>query len=101
MLDAWASSPNIKNFHAYAASKIALSEFTTNSNNMLTNNIRVVGLELGATLYKPEQPATIFKSLQKELPTTIDDVLQLVDYIIETEELRGEIINIPKWKLTH
>jgi NAD(P)-dependent dehydrogenase (short-subunit alcohol dehydrogenase family) len=101
LLDAWASIATPKMFGNYIKSKRALAQYTQASKLDLPANIRVNAIELGMVLYKEGQPKEIFLDLQKKFPTTLDDILQVIDYLVKDRSLRGEIINIPQWKLAH
>lgn len=99
MLDAWARAAETKQFKTYRASKLMLTKFTKDSVRIMPNHIRVNGVELGMVLYKQGQSKKKFAKLQKKFPTSVDDILEVVDYIVKNEDIRGEVINIPEWKL--
>lgn len=100
MLDVWASTMPI-NFESYALSKMALGLFTRNFARLLPLNARINGIALGVVLYKSGQSKDIFLELQKKFPTSIDDILKAIDYIISHKELRGEVIKLTEWKPEH
>lgn len=98
ILDAWATNAKSKNFQNYIASKRKLAKYTSTPNPTLS---RVNAIELGVVLHKEGQDKVAFDKLKQKFPTSVDDIFQVIDYIISDNNVRGEIINIPKWKLVH
>ncbi len=100
MLDVWATTMPV-NFESYALTKVALGLFTRNFARLLPLNARINGIALGVVLYKAGQAKDVFLELQKKFPTSIDDILKAIDYIISHKELRGEVIKLTEWKPEH
>lgn len=100
MLDVWASTMPA-NFGSYALTKMALGLFTRSFVKLLPQNARVNGIALGCVLYKAGQAQDVFLELQKKFPTSIDDILKAIDYIVLHKEIRGEVLKLTEWKPAH
>lgn len=92
ILDAWASTLPDK-FMNYALSKITLEDFTKGMKKRKVRDFRVVGLMIGATLFKEGQKREVFDKIPQ---TSIEDVCKAVDFVLSGNVQNGEILDLTK-----
>lgn len=93
MLDKWAH--DAKNFLSYSMSKLALETFISKQHAI---NTRSFGILLGFILYNDKFPKEFFDKMQKTYPSSIEDLLNALDFILSDDTLNGDIIDLAKWK---
>lgn len=94
ILDTWAQDlPGV--FLSYTLSKNALRDFTLIASQTAPKSIRINGISLGFTLYKPGNSKQLFEERQKKYPTTPELVCQMTDFIL-SEKMNGKIIDLTK-----
>lgn len=92
ILDSWALT-HPKNFLNYALSKIALTDFTIGMKNQEIGSFKVVGVMLGATLFKEGQKREVFDKIPQ---TSVEDVCKAVDFVLSGNVQNGEILDLTK-----
>ena len=94
ILDTWAQDlPD--NFLSYTLSKNALRDFTLMASQTAPKSIRINGISLGFTLYKPGSSKQLFEQNQKKYPSTPELVCQMIDFVL-SEKMNGKIIDLTK-----
>lgn len=94
MLDKWAR--DAKNFLSYSLSKLALEHFVHKL--IGSSNTKAYGILLGFILYNDKFPRDFFDRMQKTYPSSVEDLLNALDFILENDTLNGDLIDLGQWK---
>ncbi len=97
ILDKWAQT-NPKNFLSYALSKNALKLFTHYLAEHWSPKIRSHGIELGFALYNEKFPLDFFNSNKDLYPTSLKQIVSILDFLISSDKLANTIIDAGEWK---
>lgn len=59
-----------------------------------TEMLGFFGLSIGATLMKKSQKQSVFDDVAQKYSSTVDDILESIDYILDDGIKKGEILDI-------
>ena len=89
---------NSPNYYTYSLAKKALADLTKHNAPLLAPNIRINAIAPGYVIPSETHDIDDFVNKTKNSPlktsTSIDEILQTIDYILKSKSLTGEIITL-------
>lgn len=86
ILDSWILQELPERYMYYTISKKLLHQYT--------EMLGFFGLSIGATLMKKSQKQSVFDDVAQKYSSTVDDILESIDYILDDGIKKGEILDI-------